>query len=269
MSNGLVFVVFVGLAVSCSGGKPGLAPAGDLLSFALLNGSKQRSFFGVLVGLALFFSGGKPGLAPAGELLFFASPKKSNQKKGEPRPCRFAVPCATRSVRGRAKLASLRQRPPLSERCSVAQHGLMAGGYLSARPLRGPRPNGLFASLTLRGAGVSSFLYPHFSQGHGTPCHYSPLLVMGNHKSCPYAHPHSSHITPRPSKTAAEPKLRHSARSRGIHVPLHSNLDAATTRSMTACAGQRCPPSPTPFPVIPRSVAESLAHQNSLQEREG
>ena len=54
-----------------------------------------------------------------------------------------------------------------------------------------------------------------------------------------------------PSKTAAEPKLRHSARSRGIHVPLHSNLDAATTRSMTACVGQRCPPSPTPFPVIP------------------
>jgi hypothetical protein len=28
--------------------------------------------------------GGKPGLAPAGELLSFASPKASNQRKGEP-----------------------------------------------------------------------------------------------------------------------------------------------------------------------------------------
>ena len=73
---------------------------------------------------------------------------------------------------------------------------------------------------------------------HGTPCHYN----------CP---PHSYDLTPHtgqpqglplhPSKTAAVPQLRHSARSRGIHVPLHSNLDAATTRSMTACAGQRCP----------------------------
>ena len=30
-------------------------------------------------------------------------------------------------------------------------------------------------------------------------------------------------------------------------------MDAATTRSMTACVGQRCPPSPTPFAVIPHS----------------
>ena len=67
----------------------------------------------------------------------------------------------------------------------------------------------------------SSLLTPHHGQPQGLPLH--------------------------PSKTAAEPKLRHSACSRGIHVPLHST----TTRSMTACVGQRCPPSPTPFPVIP------------------
>ena len=53
------------------------------------------------------------------------------------------------------------------------------------------------------------------------------------------------HAVPlQPSKTAAVSKLRHSARSRGIHVSLHSNIDAATTRSMTACAGQRCPHHP-------------------------
>ena len=89
----------------------------------------------------------------------------------------------------------------------------------------------------------------------------------------------------RPSKTAAEPQLRHSARSRGIHVSLHSNLDAATTRSMTACAGHRYPPITHTIPrhssplimnnhkgcayapqrqrqnpnfVIPRAVAESM-----------
>ena len=161
--------------------------------WALLKGSRQRKGFDAVFGwLALFFSGDKPGFGPAAELLSFASPKESNQRKGEPRPCRFAVPCATRSVRGRAKLASLRQRPPLSERCSVAQHGLMAGGYLSARPLRGPRPNGLFAALTSR-SWVASFLTPSCSQGHGTPCHYtkpphSSLLT-----------PHSSLLTPHSS----------------------------------------------------------------------
>ena len=76
---------------------------------ALLKESKQRTGFGVFVGLAVLCSGDKPGFGPAAELLFFASPKKSNQKKGEPRPCRFAVPCATRSVRDTCKLASLRQ----------------------------------------------------------------------------------------------------------------------------------------------------------------
>ena len=113
----------------------------------------------------------------------------------------------------------------------------MAGGYLSARPLREPCPRGLFASLTLRGWGflipLASLLIPHSS----------PLI------------PHSSFLIPLASLppvipgVSAEPKLRHSARSRGIHASHHARIDAATTRSMTACVGQRCPPtSPTPFP---------------------
>ena len=67
--------------------------------------------------------------------------------------------------------------------------------------------------------------------------------------------PHSSLLTPLASLrpvipgVSAEPKLRHSAHSRGIHASHHARIDAATTRSMTACVGQRCPPtSPTPFP---------------------
>ena len=158
-------------------------------------GSKNVAVF---VWLTLFFSGGKPGFGPAAELLFFASPKKSNQKKGEPRPCRFAVPCATRSVRGRAKLASLRQRPPLSERCSVAQHGLMAVlntprlvrfANLApvARSLRSPR-----------GGWVASFLTPHCSQGHGTPCHYARP-------------PHSSRLTSHHGQPQGLPLRPHSS----------------------------------------------------------
>ena len=203
--------------------------------------------------LLLFRSGGKPGFGPAAELLFFASPKKSNQKKGEPRPCRFAVPCATRSVRGRAKLASLKQRPPLSERCSVAQHGLMAGD--TSRLVR-------FANFA-RGAcslrshrGVPGCLIPHASllarARHAVPLHLAPLI------------PTTSLLIPHPSKTAAVPQLRHSARSRGIHVPLHSNLDAATTRSMTACAGHRCPHHPHHSPSFLTPPSSLLPPPSSL-----
>ena len=70
-------------------------------------------------------------------------------------------------------------------RCSARPNGGFE--YPTARPLRGPRPNGLFAALTSRGAGVASFLYPHFSQGHGTPCHYA---------RSPHSSPFTSHSSP-------------------------------------------------------------------------
>ena len=89
-------------------------------------------------------------------------------------------------------------------RCSARPNGGLE--YRTARPLRELRPNGSFAALTSRGL-VASFLYPHSSLGHGTPCPYdltphsyalSPR-PQGNHKGCPYA-PHSSqrHGTPCP-----------------------------------------------------------------------
>ena len=63
-----------------------------------------------------------------------------------------------------------------------------------ARPLRELRPNGSSASRTspewlvrfahIAGGGVASFLTPHFSQGHGTPCHYA---------SPPHSSPLTSH----------------------------------------------------------------------------
>ena len=60
----------------------------------------------------LCFSPGASRVSP--RRASYASPKKSNQKKGEPRPCRFAVPCATRSVRDTCKLASLEISTPLN-----------------------------------------------------------------------------------------------------------------------------------------------------------
>ena len=40
---------------------------------------------------------GRPGVAPAGELLFFASPKKPNEKKGDPQS--GSLRCATGNLR--------------------------------------------------------------------------------------------------------------------------------------------------------------------------
>ena len=187
---------------------------------ALLEESKQRKGFVAVFGwLAVSRSGDKPGFGPAAELLSFASPKESNQRKGEPRPCRFAVPCATRSVRG----GCAHPRPgSLRVACPPLPGGDTSG---PAKPVARCPWYGL--RFACRRGHLTPLLIPHHGQPQGLPL--------------------------RPSKTAAEPKLRHSAPSRGIHVPLHSNIDAATTRSMTACAGQRCPPSPTPFPVIPHS----------------
>ena len=122
-------------------------------------------------------------------------------------------------------------------RCSARPNG---GGYHTARPLRGPRPNGLFASRTspewlvrfanLAGVGVASFLTPHFSQGHGTPCHYArppsfltprfsswattrvapTTSLLTPHSSLLTPHsslltPHSSLLTPHPSPLRPHP----------------------------------------------------------------
>ena len=137
-------------------------------------------FFAVFGWVAVFFSGDKPGFGPAAELLFFASPKKSNQKKGEPRPCRFAVPCATRSVRGTCKLASLELSTPLNRLRRFPLQGTTPAARQSrfrGVPGRGcaalASPRLLVRFANLAGVGVASFLYPHCSQGHGTPCHYT------------------------------------------------------------------------------------------------
>ena len=286
---------------------------------------------------------------------FSAKPKKSNQKKGEPRPCRFAVPCATRSVRDTCKLASLEMSTPLNRLrrfplqgttpaarqsrfrgvpgrgcaalasprllvrfahlaglgclishasllsrarhavplqpsktaaepqtssfraqsrnpclpalqlgcCDYAQHDGMCRAPLPPSPTPFPvfphsydltphpspltphpslltPPSSLLTPHSSLLTPHSYDLTPHFSQGHGTPCHYSL------------------------QRQRQYPKLRHSARSRGIHVCLHSNLDAATTRSMTACAGHRCPHHPHHSPSFLTPTTSPLTPHPSL-----
>ena len=55
----------------------------------------------------------RPGLAPAGELLSFASPKESNQSKGEPAVCvpslRYGQPAVLAAGGGPLELATLKQ----------------------------------------------------------------------------------------------------------------------------------------------------------------
>jgi hypothetical protein len=55
----------------------------------------------------------KPGLAPAGELLFFVSPKKPNEKKGDPMvwvpPLRCGQPAVLAENGVELELASLKQ----------------------------------------------------------------------------------------------------------------------------------------------------------------
>ena len=196
--------MFVGRALYRAGGKPGFGPAAELLFFASLKESKQRN--AVFGWLGLLRTGGKPGFGPAAELLFFASPKKSNQKKGEPRPCPSgSLRYSQRSGHLQTRFAQTMQVPS-SERCSVAQHGLMAGGTprlvrfadlaRMACSLRSPRGVGLPHSSTLtslkgtaRRATTPAPLVPHAS-----------LLITGNHKGCPYTLiPHPSLLTPHPS----------------------------------------------------------------------
>ena len=136
-------------------------------------------------------------------------------------------------------------------RCSARPNGGFE--YLTARPLRELRPNGLLASLTSRGLGL-----PHSSRLTSlkgtarratTPSPLIPhpsLLVMGNHKGCPYdltphsydlipttsllrphsydLTPHSSLLTPHSSFRAGRSKRERLAEYGNFHHPSQVKL---------------------------------------------
>ena len=190
--------------------------------------------------LLLLRSGDKPGFGPAAELLFFASPKKSNQKKGEPRPCRFAVPCATRSVRDTCKLASLELSTPLNRLRRFPLQGTTPAARqsrLRGVPGRGcasrTSPRLLVRCAHLAGVGLPhssrltslkarhavplrqtpSFLTPHLSSWATTRVAPTPSLLL--------TPPTTSLLTPTTSLTHSSPSL-----TPHPHSPLtpHSSL---------------------------------------------
>ena len=101
-------------------------------------------------------------------------------------------------------------------RCSARPNG---GGYLTARPLRGPRPNGSFASLTSRGLEFPHFsrLTPHKAR-HAVPLHLT-LSFLNPHPSSrattrvaptpSLLTPHSSFLTPSPLTPHPSPLTPH------------------------------------------------------------
>ena len=89
-------------------------------------------------------------------------------------------------------------------RCSARPNG---GGIPHGSSASRTSPEGLARFAHLAGVGVSSFLTPHFSPGHGTPCHYtrpphSSLLRPHSYDLTPTTsllRPHSYDLTPHPS----------------------------------------------------------------------
>ena len=184
---------------------------------------------------------------------FFASPKKSNQKKGEPRPCRFAVPCATRSVRDTCKLASLELSTPLNRlRRFPLQGTTPAAGQSRFRgaPGRGcaalASPRLLVRCAHLAGLGflishasllsrarhavplrlIPSFLTAHHGQPQGLPLRPSFLRPQ----SSPLT-PHSSLLTPQsspltPTTSILTPQKIHQRLQQGLRRFCHLVVSA-------------------------------------------
>ena len=110
-------------------------------------------------------------------------------------------------------------------RCSARPNG---GGYLSARPLRELRPNGLFAALTSRGLGLPHFstLTPHKAR-HAVPLHQTPLFLTPHCSSWATTRvaPTTSLLTPTTSNlTPHSSPLRPHSSLLTPHSSLLSNL---------------------------------------------
>ena len=236
--------------------------------------------------LAFFFSGDKPGFGPAAELLFFASPKKSNQKKGEPRPCRLRGPLrySQRSGHLQTRFAQTVQVPS-SERCSVAQHVLMAVLNTArlvrfanfapvARSLRELRPGCSSASRTspcsllreLRPASASRtspWLLVRFAnfalvarplRELRLGCSSAALTSRG------LGFPHFSTLTSRKgtARRATTP-FKDSGRTQTSSFRAQSRNPCSPALQLGCCdyaqhdgvCRATLPPSPTPFPVLP------------------
>ena len=126
-------------------------------------------------------------------------------------------------------------------RCSARPNG---GGYHTARPLRGPRPKGLFAALTSRGLGylipLPSLLTLGQPQGLPLRPHSSPLT------------PHSSPLTPHPSPLTphSSPLTPHSSLLTP-HPSLLTPHSSPLTPHSSLLTPHPSPLTPHPSPLTP------------------
>ena len=163
-------------------------------------GVGKELFFGCLL-CWLCFSPVASRVSPRRPSYFFlrrqkkVTKKKASHVRAASRSLALLAAFGTLANSLRSNSASVLIRTLL--RCSARPNG---GGYHTARPLREPRPNGLFAALTSRGLGLphSSRLTSHKGTARRatTPDPLTPttsflrphssLLPQGNHKGCPY-----------------------------------------------------------------------------------
>ena len=163
---------------------------------------------GCLLGW-VYFAPGASRVSPRRASYFFllrqkkVTKKKASHVRAASRSLALLAAFGTLANSLRSNSASVLIRTLL--RCSARPNGGFE--YLTARPLRELRPNGLFASLTLPGLGL-----PHSStltslQGTARRATttdplipHASLLITGNHKGCPYdLTPHSYDLTPHSS----------------------------------------------------------------------
>ena len=144
---------------------------------ALLKESKQRNFF-VLLWRWVYFAPVTSRVS-ARQPSYFLLLRQKKVTKEKASHVRAASRCLALLAAFGTLANSLR-----SDNASVLIRTLLR---CSARPNGGGIPHGSSASRTsperlvrcahLAECWVASFLYPHFSQGHGTPCHYASFLT--------------------------------------------------------------------------------------------
>ena len=126
--------------------------------------TSRRGWEGVELLVALPFTT-RPGVAPAGELLFFASPKKPNEKKGDPGSCvptlRFGQPAVLGPVGvWRTTRLRLKQAPALIRlalRSSTHTQGFLGlrGAFFQAT-YSGSQRTSVFTELAIKQASCAS-----------------------------------------------------------------------------------------------------------------
>ena len=156
----------------------------------------------MFVGLSVYFAPGISRVSARQPSYFFllrqkkVTKKKASHVRAASRSLALLAAFGTLANSLRSNSASVLIRTLL--RCSARPNG---GGIPHGSSASRTSPEGLVRFAHLAGVGVASFLTPHFSPGHGTPCHYTrpphSSLLRPHH---PYGlTPHSSFLTPHPS----------------------------------------------------------------------